>query len=86
MSTIDKRWPSPGDRLVHRFRRRAGEVVAEVLSVNQQSGKISVKVNGEVYRSLSAAGKSVSGHATNGWIFWGLKSQVSRPKGKDPSE
>ena len=75
LSKSDKKWPRPGDILIHKFRHQPGKVVAEVLIVDQSSGRISVKVDGVVFGSLSAAAKSISGHATNGWIFWGLKSQ-----------
>ena len=85
MSSDDKRWPAPGDRLVHKFRGGVSEVVAQVVSVNRDDGKISVKVNGQVYVSLSSAAKAVAGHSTNGWIFWGLMSRVNRPLHNNPA-
>ena len=80
-----KRWPEPGDQLVHKIRGRDGEVVAEVLSVNRDNGNVSVKIGGEVYTSLSAAAKSIGGYETNGWIFWGLKTQGFRSQRKNTS-
>lgn len=74
-----KRWPMVGDRLVHRFRRRSGEVVGHVLSIDQTSGRISVRVGKKVYGSLSAAATDVMGHEVNGWIFWGLKKPKVYP-------
>ncbi len=34
--TADKEWPQTGERLVHRFRKKGGEVVAEVVSVDHK--------------------------------------------------
>ena len=76
---LDKKLPQPGDRLVHRFRKNPGEVIAEVISVDPGTGKVVVKVGDTTYSSLSAAGQAVSGHPTNGWIFWGLKKMTWRP-------
>ena len=75
-------WPRPGDRLIHRFRKRPGEVAAEVVSVDKNTGRVSVRVGGAVYRSLSAAAYASTGYATNGWVYWGLKKQTpqSRPR------
>ena len=76
----DKKLPQPGDRLTHHFRKKQGEVTAEVISVDPKSRKIVVKVDDTTYSSLSAAGQAVSGHPTNGWIFWGLKKMTWRPQ------
>ena len=72
------RWPRPGDRLVHRFRRRESEAVAEVLSVDKKNNRIAVRVDDHVYDTLSAAAKSITGYPINGWVYWGLKSQHPR--------
>lgn len=85
-----KTWPREGDRLVHRFRKKEGEVVAEVLSVDRKTGKVAVRVGKKTYPSLSAAASAVTGRATNGWVFWGLKKQEfksrtgGRSSGKRP--
>ena len=76
----DKQTPKVGDVLVHRFRKRPSEVVAEVISVDSNTGTVSVKVGDVVYPSLSSAAQSVTGLSTNGWIFWGLKKQVRTPR------
>ena len=81
-----RRWPLVGDRLVHKFRGRPGEVVAEVVSVDQKKGTVAVQIGGEAYTSLSAAAKSVSGYETNGWQYWGLKPQASRARKKTPPD
>ena len=81
---IPKLWPKPGDRLVHKFRGREGEVIAKVLSVNRENGKIAVQIEDEVYASLSAAAKSISGYNSNGWLYWGLKTRVPSYSKSDP--
>jgi hypothetical protein len=73
-------WPTPGQILVHRLRKRNGEITARVLEVERGLGLIRVEVNGTIYNSLSAAASAVSGHASNGWVFWGLKKQASQRK------
>ncbi len=80
--TEDKSWPKPGDRLIHRFRKKSGFVEAEVISVDKPTGKVSVLVNGVKYSSLSEAATSISGHRSNGWLYWGLKKQIK--KGNKP--
>ena len=72
----EKQWPAPGDRLVHKFRLRPGEVAAEVLSVDRRTGRVGVRVRSVDYASLSGAAQAVSGHPTNGWVYWGLKKQA----------
>jgi hypothetical protein len=72
--------PKPGERLIHRFRKREGEVIAEVVSVDPITEKVVVRGGETTYSSLSAAGHAIAGHATNGWIFWGLKKQVNRTR------
>ena len=76
----DRTWPRPGDKLVHRFRKRRSHVEAMVISVDQASGRVGLEMDGREYPSLSAAASAVTGHETNGWIFWGLKKQGWRPK------
>ena len=77
---VDARIPRVGEVLVHRFRLREGDIRAEVVSVDPETRSVSVKMNGKVYASLSAAAKTAAGGTSqNGWIYWGLKKQV--PKG-----
>ena len=71
----DKRWPHVGDKLVHRFRKKSGEVVAEVVAVDKKRERVSVRIGKREFQSLSAAGEAMSGVPTNGWIYWGLKKQ-----------
>lgn len=69
------RIPEVGEVLVHRFRRRPGEVQAVVLSVDREKRSVVVEVDGKEYGSLSAAASAISGSNQNGWIYWGLKKQ-----------
>ena len=71
----DKKWPKVGDKLEHKFRKKSGKVVAEVVSVDKKSGSVSLRIGKEQFPSLSAAAQSLSGNATNGWTYWGLKKQ-----------
>lgn len=73
---METRMPVVGEVLVHRFRRRKGEVSAEVISVDPERKLVRVRVEGTEYASLSAAAKAVAGTSQNGWIYWGLKKQV----------
>ena len=70
------RIPAVGEVLTHKFRKRAGEVRAEVIGVDETTGWVAVRVNGKDYASLSGAAKAVSGTAQNGWVYWGLKKQT----------
>ena len=73
------RIPDVGEVLVHRFRRRPREVQAVVLSVDRERRSVAVEVNGKEYSSLSAAASAILGTSQNGWIYWGLKKQTTKP-------
>jgi hypothetical protein len=56
--------------------------------VVENDGKLAYRVMGEDYKSISAAGSSVTGHPCNGWVFWsvdtGKTASVPQPDaGKD---
>ena len=73
------RIPDVRESLVHRFRRRQGEVRAKVVSVDRASRTIGVRMKGKVYPSLSAVAKAACGGTSqNGWVYWGLKKQTPR--------
>lgn len=74
----DRQFPKPGDRLIHIFRKRPGQVEVEVVDVDRERGFVSVRMGGKIYPTLSAAAKEVAGHASNGWVYWGLKKQTGR--------
>ena len=73
---MSTRMPKVGVVLTHKFRKRKGEAHAEVIGVDEATGRVAVRVNGKEYRSLSAAASAVSGGSHNGWIYWGLKKQT----------
>ena len=75
----DRTWPTVGQKLVHGALQKGGGVTAEVVSVDRERGQVTVRVGFEVYSSLSAAARSITGRSTNGWVYWGLK------RGKPPS-
>ena len=72
---MEVRIPEVGEILVHRFRRRPGEIHAIVVNISQDPLSVAVQVEGKEYPSLSAAASAISGSNQNGWIFWGLKKQ-----------
>jgi len=44
--------------------------VEHTCEVVEKDGKLVYRVMGEDYKSISAAGSSVTGHPCNGWVFW----------------
>jgi replication-associated recombination protein RarA len=42
------------------------------LSVVDDGQRIGYKVGNMIYRSPSAAAKSITGSAVNGWLFWNI--------------
>ena len=75
---MDVRIPALGEVLVHNFRRREGEVRAEVIGVDLERPSVKVRMDGKEYPSLSAAAKAAAGTTQNGWVYWGLKKQAPR--------
>ena len=71
----EKKWPRVGDKLVHQFRKKPGQIEAEVIAVDRVSGLIALRVGDREFPSLSSAAQVFSGAAANGWIYWGLKKQ-----------
>ncbi len=41
--------------------------------------RVSVRIGGGYFRSLSAAAKAVTGRSTNGWKFWRLDPSEDSP-------
>jgi hypothetical protein len=48
---------------------------AKVVSVNHDTGRVAVELDGKIFASLSGAAKSITGYPVDGWIFWGLEPQ-----------
>ncbi|WP_143131324.1 DUF4357 domain-containing protein [Noviherbaspirillum humi] len=80
----EKLLPKIGDKLIHNFRKREGCITAEVISVDAKRGNVTLKIGQEIYSSLSSAAQAISGHANNGWTYWGLKKQ--KPKKQKPKK
>ena len=67
----DRQLPPIGTVLTHEFRGRGGKrVVATVVEAQGFPEGRSVRLDGKLYRSLSAAAASLTGRPTNGWTFW----------------
>ena len=73
---MDARLPTVGEVLVHRFRQRGDEVLAEVTSVDWKSRTVRVRVGEREYATLSAAAKAISGGSQNGWVYWGSRNRL----------
>lgn len=68
--------PPAGTRLIsrrHRGRHRGEFTVGKIVDDSNFPGGRAVDVDGVRYSTLSAAAKAVSGHETNGWVWWHLE-------------
>jgi hypothetical protein len=66
----------PGARLEARYHKQAYtcEVVAG------EGGKLRYRLeDGREFKSPSAAGMAISGHACDGWVFWSVKTTEGTP-------
>ncbi len=70
-------FPELGSVLRRRYRRRKfvdDQIYeAKVVAVDRKKGWVSVALGGVIYKSLSAAARSITGYQVDGWIFWGLE-------------
>jgi hypothetical protein len=44
--------------------------MAVIVEAKDRPGGRAVKYGDQVFHSLSAAAKAVTGHSANGWVFW----------------
>jgi len=59
----------PGTRLVARYKK----VEYHATVVEGEKGGLRYRLDdGREFKSPSAAGGAITGHACNGWVFWGL--------------
>jgi len=65
---IARQLPPVGITLTGRFRGQAHTAV--IAEAKDRSAGRAVKYGDQLFPSLSAAGKAVTGHPTNGWAFW----------------
>jgi hypothetical protein len=49
---------------------------AKVVSIDKSKGRVELEVNGKQYQSPSAAARALTGHETNGWVFWGIDKKI----------
>ncbi len=79
---IENRNLIPGTRLVGRYHKQPYS--CEV--VEGEAGKIRFKLeDGREFKSPSAAGMAITGHACDGWVFWGLE-MASDPQSLAPEQ
>jgi hypothetical protein len=79
--TTDRTWPTVGQKLVRRKSRTNEQWIAEVVAVDRERRKVSVRMGSTVYPSLSTAAQAITGVSVNGWVFWGLKPRRPRLPG-----
>jgi hypothetical protein len=64
---IPRELPPVGTTMVGTYK---GQVyTAEIVDAEVPAGR-AVKYGDQVFTSLSAAGRAVTGHGVNGWVFW----------------
>ena len=62
---IKNREMKPGTVLTGHYHK-----VEYTCEVVESEGKLVFRILGDDYTSISAAGRSVTGHPCNGWVFW----------------
>lgn len=66
-----------GTKLVARYHKESH--TCEV--IEGQNGKLRYKLeNGREFKSPSAAGMAITGHACDGWVFWSVETEDSTPE------
>jgi len=65
---IARQLPPVGTTLTATYRGQAHTAV--IVEAKDRSAGRAVKYGDQLFASLSAAGKAVTGHPTNGWVFW----------------
>jgi hypothetical protein len=65
---IARELPPVGTTLTATYRGQSH--TAEIVEAKKLPAERAVKYGDEILSSLSAAGKAVTGHPTNGWVFW----------------
>jgi hypothetical protein len=66
--------------------KHAGRTYQAEIIHDKEADRPMVKLGQKVYRSLSTAASSVTGHAMNGWTFFGLKPVARAEAGARPPE
>jgi hypothetical protein len=59
--------PKPGSTFKREYQGKTYS-----LSVVENNGRVLYRMKGESFSSPSAAAKSLTDHAVNGWVFWAM--------------
>jgi hypothetical protein len=65
---IARQLPPVGTTLTATYRGQGH--TAEIVEAKDRPAGRAVKYGDQLFASVSAAGKAVTGHPTNGWVFW----------------
>jgi hypothetical protein len=65
---IARQLPPVGTTLTATYKGQPHTAV--IVEAKDRAAGRAVKYRDEVFHSLSAAAKAVTGHSTNGWVFW----------------
>ncbi len=84
---IENRNLKPGTKLIGRYHKQP--YVCEVLEGD--GGKLRYRLeDGREFKSPSAAGMAVTGHACDGWVFWSVETAIAatapQPTESSPAE
>jgi len=66
--SIARELPPVGTTLTATYKGQAH--TAEIVEAKDRSAGRAVRYGDQLFPSLSAAASAVTGHATNGWVFW----------------
>lgn len=68
---LERHLPAVGTQLTHRYKGRTfvANIVADAAS---REGR-AVAFDGKRYATLTAAARSITGYAVNGWVFWNTR-------------
>ena len=73
---IENRNLTPGTKLAARYHKQS--YICEV--VEGEGGKLRYRItDGREFKSPSAAGMAITGHACDGWKFWSLQTEETTP-------
>jgi len=73
---IENRNLKPGAHLVGRYHKQTYS--CEV--VEGEGGKLRYRLaDGREFKSPSAAGMAITGHACDGWVFWSVETAIASP-------
>jgi len=66
--SIARELPPVGTTLTATYKGQAH--TAEIVEAKDRSAGRAVRYGDQLFPSLSAAAKAVTGHSANGWVFW----------------